>query len=419
MRLVTASEAICAIPDGSTVVFPHGCVQTDALYAAFEAELDRFRDLTIVSGLSFCDYRFLRRGLGTSFRYVTWQASLRLRDLVVAGEVDYVPIRFGEVHRMVSREGPIRPDVVLVQVSPPRRGEVSLGISVSLNQDFIRSARLVIAEINPRMPWTAGDSRVSTRSIDLAVEVDAPLGVYRTPEASPRDLQIIDRVLELVPDRATVQLGVGSVPDRVLGRLGEKRGVDLRSGMLSQGLHEFLERAKHTPKVVTGELAGDQDFYDFCGRTRLLKMATSRVTHDIAGLAKLPRFVSINSTIEVDLQGQANGETIGSVQVSGVGGSLDYVEAAARSRGGISIIALPSTTDDGKRSRIVARLSEGGVVTTPRYAIDTVVTEHGAARLKGKTLRQRAEALVAIAHPDFRPELERSLEQRLTPLGRG
>jgi 4-hydroxybutyrate CoA-transferase len=405
VKKVTASEAIRAIPDGSAVIFPHGTVDLVELCRAFVDEVDRFRDLTIYSGLSFGDYRFLDRGLGAHFRYVTWQASPRLRPLFSAGKIGYVPIRFGDIHRVVSRTGPIRPDVVLVQVSPPRKGEVSLGISVSLNQDFLRAAKLVIAEVNPHMPWTAGNSRVPVERIDLAVESDAPLGEYRTPPASERDRQIVDRVLDLVPDGAVVQLGVGSIPDRVLARLAEKRGVNLFSGMLSQGLESFVESSKHTPKITTGELAGDARFYEFCGRTRLVRMATSRVTHDVAALARLARFVSINSTVEVDLQGQANGEVIGDVQVSGVGGSLDYIEAATQSRGGLSILALPSTTDDGKRSRIVGRFLPGTPVTTPRYAIDTVVTEYGVARLRGKELRARAEALIMIAHPDFRAAL--------------
>ncbi|MBI2962124.1 MAG: 4-hydroxybutyrate CoA-transferase [Deltaproteobacteria bacterium] len=408
MRRVSASEAIHAIPDGSTVIFPGSVVDLAALVPAFQSEVERFHRLTVYSGYSFGDYRFLDRGLGKHFRYATWQAAPHIRKLFAEGRADYVPIRFGEVHRVFSRSGPIPPDVVLVQVSPPRRGEVSLGVSVSLYQDFIRAAKLVIAEINPRMPRTAGDSRVPVERIDLAVESDAPLVEYRIPPATARDQRIVDRVLDLVPDRAWVQLGIGSVPDRVLARLGEKRGVNLFSGMLSQGLQRFVEEARHTPKVTTGELAGNREFYEFCGRRRLVRMATTRVTHDVATIARLPRFVSVNSTVEVDLQGQANGEAIGPVQISGVGGSLDYMEGAALSAGGLSLLALPSTTDDGKRSRIVARLAPGAPVTTPRYAIDTVVTEYGAARLKGRSLRERAEALVAIAHPDFRDELARA-----------
>ncbi len=405
MKTVSAADAIRAIPDGSIAVFPAGVVELGTIVPAFHEQIDRFRNLTIFSGYAFGPYRFLDRGLGTNFRYATWQAAPRIRKLFAEGKADYVPIRFGHVHRVVSATGPIRPDVAVVQVSPPRRGHVSLGVSVSLYQDFIRSARLVIAEVNPAMPWTAGDSRVPVERIDLAVEAREPIGEYATAAATERDARIVDHVLDLVPDEAWVQFGVGAVPDRVLARLGEKRGVNLLSGMLSQGLRTFLETAKHAPKVTTGELAGDRAFYEWCDRNPRIRMATTSVTHDVTRLAKLPRFASINSTVEVDLQGQANGEAIGPVQMSGVGGSQDYVDAAALSPGGISILALPSTTEDGKHSRIVPRLGDGAPVTTPRYAIDCVVTEWGVARLKGRTLRERAEALIAIAHPDFRERL--------------
>jgi 4-hydroxybutyrate CoA-transferase len=170
-----------------------------------------------------------------------------------------------------------------------------------------------------------------------------------------------------------------------------------------------VEHARHAPQIITGELAGDQELYDFCGQTPQVTMATVHVTHNILRLAQLPRFVSINSAVEIDLQGQSNGETLGEVQISGVGGSLDYIEAAALSEGGLSILALPSTTADGKHSKIVSRLTAGAVVTTPRFCTDYIVTEYGVARLKGQELRARAEALIAIAHPHFRDELAESV----------
>jgi 4-hydroxybutyrate CoA-transferase len=410
MKLVTPTEAIHAIPDGSTVIFPHGCVEPTTLYTAFQQEVERFHNLTIYSGLAFGDYPFLRKGLGANFRYVTWQAAPRIRHVFKEKKADFVPMRFSEITRLINKDGLIKPEVVVTQVSPPDQdGTVSLGISVSLYQDFIRSARLVIAEINSHMPVTAGDSRVPVDKIHLAVESDTPLGEYHTPHQSARDKRIVDYVLDLIPDHAWVQLGIGAVPDMVLGRLAEKPGINLYSGMLSQGLIHFVEHTKHAPQIITGELAGDQELFDFCGRTPQVKMATSNVTHNILLLAKLPRFVSINSSIEIDLHGQSNGETIGEVQISGVGGSLDYVEAAALSEGGVSIIALPSTTEDGKHSKIVPRLTAGAVVTTPRFCTDYIVTEYGVARLKGKDLRARAEALIAIAHPNFRDELARGL----------
>lgn len=409
MKLVTPTEAIRAIPDGSIVIFPHGCVELATLYAAFQQEVDRFRHLTIYSGLAFGEYAFLQRGLGTNFRYITWQAAPRLRQLFKEKKVGFSPMRFSEITKLVNKNGPVKPDVVVTQVSPPEAdGTVSLGVSVSLYQDFIDSASLVIAEVNPNMPVTAGNSRVPVEKIHLAVESSAPLGEYHTPHQSERDQKIVEYILDLVPDHAWVQLGVGSAPDLTLYRLAEKPRINLYSGMLSQGLIHFIERARHTPKVVTGELAGDKDLFAFCGRTPLVEMATSSVTHNVLLLAKLPRFVSINSAVEIDLHGQSNGETIGETQISGVGGSLDYVEAAALSDGGLSIIALPSTTEDGKHSKIVPRLS-GGIVTTPRFCTDHIVTEYGVARLKGKDLRSRAEALIAIAHPNFRDELANSL----------
>jgi 4-hydroxybutyrate CoA-transferase len=318
-------------------------------------------------------------------------------------------MRFSEITQLINKNGPIKPDVVVTQVSSPEPdGTVSLGISVSLYQDFIDSARLVIVEVNPHMPVTAGNSRVPVEKLHLAVESSAPLGEYHTPHQNERDQRIVDYVLDLVPDHAWVQLGVGSVPDTVLYRLAEKPRINLYSGLLTQGLIHFVEHARHTPKLITGELAGDKELYDFCGRTPLVEMTTSSVTHNILLLAKLPRFVSVNSAVEIDLHGQSNGETIGDVQISGVGGSLDYIEAAALSEGGLSIIALPSTTEDGKHSKIVPRLP-GAIVTTPRFCTDYIVTEYGVARLKGKDLHARAEALIAIAHPDFRKELAKSL----------
>lgn len=413
MKIVTPHEAVRAIPDDGVALFPHGCIEPTAFYAAFQDEVERFHGLTVYSGLSFGTYPFLATGLGTRFRYVTWQAAPQIRGLFKENDprkVGFAPIRLSEITRIVNRNGPIKPDVVVVQVSPPNQdGMVSLGISVGLYKDFIDTARTVIAEINANMPATHGNSLVPAEKIDLAFESSEPLGAYRTPHQTERDTRIVDHVLDLVPDSAWVQLGIGSVPDAVLGRLAEKRGVNLFSGMLTQSLVRFLADVQHRPKVVTGELAGDQEFFDFCGRTPLVEMAAVDVTHNVMALAQLPRFVSINSAVEIDLHGQSNGETIGPVQISGVGGSLDYVEAAALAEDGVSIIALPSTTENGKRSKIVATLTEGAVVTTPRFCTDYIVTEYGVARMKGKDLRARAEALIAIAHPDFRPELERCL----------
>ncbi|MGH8595026.1 MAG: acetyl-CoA hydrolase/transferase family protein [Gammaproteobacteria bacterium] len=409
MQLVSAEDAVRAIPDRTNVIMPGGCSEPVTLFDAFANNIERYRDLTVYSGFSFGRYGYLKRGIGAHFRYKSWQASGTLRELFKENDhrkIGFIPIRLADLNRVVSREGPIKPQVVIVQTSVPQRdGSVSLGVSVGANPDFVANADLVIAEFNANMPVTAGDSRISLDRIHLATEAATPICTYATPPAKPRDEKIVEQVLNLIPDGAWVQLGIGAVPDRVLGRLADKKAINLLSGLLTGGLRDFLDRARHTPRITAGELAGDQTFYAFCHANPRIQMAPLRVTHNVAALAALPRFASVNSAIEVDLQGQSNGETLGTLQLSGVGGSMDYVEAAAQSAGGVSIIALPSTTEDGKHSKIVARLSTGAPVTTPRYAVDCIVTEYGVANLRGKDLWDRAEALIAIAHPDFRDAL--------------
>lgn len=413
MKLVNATQAVQAIPNHSNVIMPGGCAEPITLFQAFSDNVARYTGLTLYSGFAFGRYGYLERGIGEHFRYVTWQASAALRALFKENDphkVGFVPIRLADLSRVVCRDGPITPDVVIVQTSPPQPDDtVSLGISVGANLDFIANAKLVIAEFNANMPVTAGQSRVPLSCIDYGVDAATPLCTYLTPPAKARDQAIVEHVLALIPTDAWVQLGIGAVPDRVLSRLAEKTGVNLFSGLLTSGLQQYLNEVRHTPEVTAGELAGDQAFYDFCGRDTRVRMAPLSVTHNVASLAALPRFVSINSAIEIDLQGQSNGESLGALPISGVGGSMDYVEAAAQSVGGISIIAMPATTEDGKHSKIVARLAPGAPVTTPRFAVDCVVTEYGVARLKGRDLWARAEALIAIAHPDFRDALANSL----------
>jgi len=409
MRLVSAAEAIHRIADGSRVILPHGAVEPTAFYEALQNERERFRRLTLYSGLQFGDYPFLRAGLGENFAYVTWQASAKLRGLLATADaaphIHFLPLRFRDVVRVISKEGPLPPDVVVVQIAKPSQGVANLGISVSLYRDLIASARLVIAEINENMPATCGNTTIGVDDIDLAIESDAPLGQYRPSRRSARDEAIVEKVLALIPRAAWVQIGVGAIPDAVLSRLHEVRDVNIHSGMLTNGLIDFVQRSRHRVQVVTGEVAGSPELYDFvCGEKRV-ELHTSRVTHDLASIAQRPGFVAVSSAIEVDLHGQVNGETVDGVQVSGVGGGLDFVDGAAASTGGISILALASTTENGQRSKIVRQFPAGAAVTIPRFSADYVVTELGVARLRGKTLAERAAALRAIAHPDFRDQL--------------
>ena len=414
MKVVTPEAAVAAIPDASTLMLPGACAEPREFYRAFSAGVERFSKLTVASGLSLGGYGFLERGLGEHFHYLTWQAAPRLRPLFKENDrrkVSFVPLRLSDLTRVICKGGAISPDVVVIQTSLPQAdGSVSLGLSVGPNQHLVSQASMVIAEMNPNMPITGGNSRVPLERITYGYEAAHPLAQYDTGEPEPRDEKIIEHVLSLIPAEAWVQFGIGAVPDRVLRRLCEIPKVNLYSGMLSRSLVDFLEGVKHQPRVVNGELAGDPRLYEYCNGNSMVEMVGLDVTHNPLALAALPRFVSINSSVEIDLMGQSNGETLGPVQISGVGGSLDYIEAAAMSDGGVSIIALPSTTAEDARSKIVAMLAPGSVVTTPRFCIDYVVTEYGIARLRGKSLWARAEALTAIAHPKFRDELANSIE---------
>jgi len=413
MRVVSPEAAIAAIPDGSRVILPHGAVEPSRLYAALCAHRQRFSRLRLYSGLQFGEYPYLREGLGENFAYATWQASPRLRELFRHRRVDFLPLRFRDITRVFRRDGPLPPDVVIVQVSPPREGAVSLGISVSLYRDLATAARLVIAEINPRVPWTCGRSALPVEAIHLAVESDEPLGVYAGARQSARDEQVAERVLGRLPAGAWVQVGIGAIPEALLYRLHEREGVNVHSGMVGDGVIEFLRRCRHRALVVTGEVAGSPVLYEFVDCNPRVELQPSSITHDLVAISRLPRFCAVNSAVEVDLQGQVNGETVDGVQISGVGGALDFAEGAAYSEGGSSIVALASTTEDGSRSKIVASLSAGTPVTIPRYCADAVVTEYGVAELRGRTLHERAQALLQVAHPDFRPRLEEEYRKAL------
>lgn len=405
MEKLTPREAVRRIRDGSRVILPHGCIEPTAIYAALQAERHRFRGLRLYSGLQFGAYSYLAAGLGENFSYTTWQASAKLRGLFRDGAIDFLPLRFREVLDVVAPDGPVPPDVVVVQIAPPANGRANLGISVSLYQELTRVGALVIAEIHPAMPRTRGDTEVPIERIDIAVDADGMLGEYHAPRRTERDAAIADAVLDLIPRDAWVQIGVGAIPDLVLSRLHEVPGANLHSGMLSDGVVDFIERSRHDARAVTGEVCGTPELYGWMAQTAAVELRPTPLTHGYASIAQLPRFVSVNSAVEVDLFGQINGETVGGIQMSGVGGSLDFVEGAAASPGGLSVVALASTTENGAFSKIVSRLPAEAPATIPRVCADMVVTEYGVARLRGRTLRERADALRAIAHPEFRDRL--------------
>jgi acyl-CoA hydrolase len=312
-----------------------------------------------------------------------------------------------------------RIDVVLLQVrGPDGAGNYNAGLGIECLREAMAGARLVIAQINPLLPWTAGDTLIEAGLIDIVVPAPHPPLQLPAPRIGPVEQRIAGHVASLVPDRATIELGIGRIPEAVTAALGSKRGLGIHSGAIGDGVADLMaagvtdNRHKEIdPGVtVTLMLMGTRRLYDFADRNPRIEIRSPRYTHDALVLGNFRRFVAINSALEIDLTGQVNAETVAGRHVGLTGGQMDFVRAANRAPEGRSIIALPSTSRDRAHSRIVARLADG-VVTTPRAEADCVVTEHGIAELKGRTLAERAQALIRIADPAFRPELERASER--------
>jgi acetyl-CoA hydrolase len=317
------------------------------------------------------------------------------------------------------RAGHLRVDVALIQVKPLPDGGYTLGVIADFTQPMIRQARVVIALLNPALPATAGDACVDAADIDVLVESDDRLIDMPDPEPSAIEREVARQVAALIPDRATVQLGVGTLPAAVAQALAGHHELGVHSGVVSDVLVDLVEqgvvtnahKGRDAGRTVTGGLFGTQRLRDFAVRTGLIDMRSADYTHQLAVTATLSQFHTINSAIEIDLTGQANAEVAGGRYLGAVGGQVDFVRAGVASSGGRSIIAFPSTTPDGKHSRIVASLGSRPV-TTARSEVDVIVTEHGAAHLRGCSLRERARRLIDIAHPQHREALERALNDQ-------
>jgi acyl-CoA hydrolase len=398
------------------VLLPPGCGEPRALVAEVCRQSGRLRDLTLMGGIHLGDYPWAHPA-HAALRYATWHMSPRLDDARRRGRVDFVPIRYFDVVSGFAAGGAWAPDCVLVHTAPPdRAGYLSLGVAVGVALPAARRAPLVIAQVNPNMPRTRGNGWLHASQVDVWVEADEPLAEYPAPVVGEVEHAIGRHVAALVPDGATVQVGVGAIPQAVLEALGDHRDLALHSllvdsgvALAERGVVTGARKRLHRGRMDLAEAMGTRRTFDFVGASAAVNMESAAFTHDPAVVAQLDRFVAINSALEVDLTGQVTAESLGPRQVAGIGGQFDFVLGASRSAGGASIIALPSTGRDGAVSRIVPRLAHGAAVTTPRYLADWVVTEHGAARLRGLSETARATALIAVAHPRFQGELERAL----------
>ena len=417
-HLTTAEDAVKRIRSGDRVVVQHACGEPSFLLDAMVANAAAYENVEIVHMVAKGECAYCAPEMAAHFRHNSLFVGPTSKNAVAEGRGDFTPCYFSEVPGFFDSVLPV--DVALVTVTPPdENGKCSLGVSVDYTLAAVRHAKTVIAQVNARMPFTHGPSVVDVSDIDCFVVHDAPIIPLALPKIGPVEEAIGKNVASLIRDGDTLQLGIGAIPDAVLKFLKDKKDLGIHSEMFSDGVVELAEagvitnakKTLHPGKYVATFLMGTQRLYDFVDRNPDVYMAPVDYVNDPFVIAQNENMVSINSCVQVDLMGQVASESIGLTQISGTGGQVDFIRGSARSRGGRAIIAMPSTVK-GKISKIVPLLDSGAAVTTCRCDVDYVVTEYGVAHLKEHTLRDRARALIEIAHPDFRPELKAEYERR-------
>ncbi len=425
MKIVSPEEAVSVIKSGQTVFVSHACNEPVALVDALVARKDELRDVKIINGLhhpSRCKY--LEPEMDGSFKLLTFLGSPPSREALREGRAEYIPSNISFMPKLF-REGIITVDTAVLQLSPPdERGYMSTGISLGIALIVARVAKTVIAQINENVPRTGEPTLIHESEIELAAEVTKQLLEMPTGEIGEVEKKVAENVADLVPDGACLQLGLGAVPDMIQRFLVDKKEIGIHSGMLTDGIIDLIERGvvTNTRKPfdhgvsITAGLMGTQVLYRYADNNPRILVDSVERTHNIDVLGQIPDFVGINSAIEVDLRGQINAESIGTQQISGVGGQLDFVRAAEHSPGGMAITAMTSTSPNGKHSRIVAAPRQGTTITTPRHDVQFVVTEYGHADLRGKTLKERAHSLLKIAPPDFRDQIREEYERLMGSL---
>ncbi|PPE72085.1 acetyl-CoA hydrolase [Solimonas fluminis] len=414
MRLVTDAARLDLgrfLRRGDRIVWGQACGEPQTLVEALIAQAEGIGDLAAFTATSFSS--LLTPEAVRGFSLSSMGAIGTLRALTAAGRLGIVPCHVSQVGPMIE-QGIIPCDVAFVQVSPADEdGNHSFGLISDHVQAMVNKARVVIAEVNEQVPQTLGEKLPASR-IDCAVGVSRMPVEVAAAKIGPTDEAIARHAAAYIGDGAVLQTGVGAVPDAILRLLRDRRDLGVHSGMLGDGLVELVEagvvtnarKAIDTGVSINGALIGTRRLYRWAHQNPQIRMCATAYTHDAAVLARLERLVTINSALEVDLSGQVNAEQSGSAYLGGTGGQVDFVRAGSRSPGGRSIIALAATAKGGTLSKIVPALS--GPVTTARSDVDVIVTEFGAAELKGQTLAERARRLIAIAHPDFRESLERA-----------
>ncbi len=412
-RIVSAEEAAGKILSGQRVFVTGNCSTPQRLIAALRDRYQELRSVEIVQLLDLGAGDYITADISEHIRINSLFISGKVRPIVNSGHADFTPVFLNEIPRLF-RTGRLVLDVAFIHVSPPdEHGYCSYGVEVGVTKSAAESAGLVIAEVNPRMPRTLGDSFIHVSQIDYFVEVDYPLPEVRPEPASDVQDRIASHIAELVPDAATMQLGIGGIPDAVMRRLNNHKNLGIHTELFSNAVMEMIEagvitnaaKSIHPGKVVSGFVLGTQELYNYIHDNPVFELHPTEYVNDPFIISQNDRMVSINSALEVDITGQVCADSMGPKLFSGVGGQVDFVRGASRSKGGMSVIALPSTAKNDTISRITTQLKPGSGVVTSRNDVRMIATEYGVADLWGRTISERVHALTNIAHPKFRDQL--------------
>lgn len=419
MICTSATEAVRHIQSHQRVFIHSVSMAPATLIEAMVARENELENIELVHVHTEGKAPYVNEGMSSAFFHNAFFVGKNVREAVQAGRADYVPMFLSEMPRLF-RSGMMPIDVALITVSPPdKHGYCSLGSSVDISLGAVESATMVIAEINDQAPRTVGDGIIHVSEIDYGVEVSTPLHAAKMQPIGGRETIIGRHIAGMIEDGSTLQMGIGNIPNAVLAQLQNHKRLGIHTEMFSDGIIPLVksgvitgEDKKILPHRITTSFAmGSQELYDFIDDNPVVAMKDAAFTNDTSIIRQNPKVIAINSAIEMDLTGQVCADTIGSKQFSGVGGQMDFIRGASLSEGGKPIFAFTSTTKKG-HSKIVPELHAGAGVTTTRAHVHYVVTEFGVVNLHGKNLRQRASALISIAHPDHREALEKAAFDR-------
>src|SRR5271157_4865444 len=418
-RLSTPDDALRVVHSGMRVYIQPGCAEPETLVEALLKRAPFVHDVEVVHLLTLGNADYVAPEMEGHFRHNAWFIGANVREAINDGRADYTPIYLSEIEELfVSGAMPL--DVALVQVSPPdSHGFCSFGVGIDTTLTAAHQARFVVAQVNDQMPRTYGDSYIHVNDLDVIVESSRPLCAMKKHETTDLHVAIARNVTSLKEDGSVIQTGIGGIPDAVLPLLADRKDLGVHSELVSDGVIPLIEagvitgeRKNYKPrKIIVGFILGSKRIFDFVDNNPIFEFHPTAYVNDPTLIARNDRMVAINSALQVDLTGQVCSDSIGNQFYSGIGGQVDFLRGASRSKGGKAIIAISSTAKQGTISRIVPMLDPGAGVVTSRGLVRYVVTEYGVAFLHGKSIRERAKALIEIAHPNFRQGLYEYCEE--------